>query len=897
MGKRARHGNDWRKRVEDRRKSLAQRFGRIKNIVSRDKRPKDVVESEKSFLSQFEEQIEQQYKDCLHEQTFLIETKNGSIETRKPASKYEDLAALFLQAREHAGLYIVLSWPESFDWPYFSQLLANKTITSDSQYEDGLKVSFYPSTSRRIGKGRGIRIDKDELIHEAREAAQNNCLCARHNAYFALNDFESDEKNCIRHNPSIVENTPFFGLSEDLTWDLIGGGYFKDIYTYMFNFTGNKRRSAIGHLASQLNDPQKTKEGAFLIGPSVSSKDAVVSSVDPVKTDLLFVDGCSKALASLHRGSDFVKSVVAQWINSGHSNSLIVAVDNPKIYKRYIFEAVELYKKNKSSFEKSPIKRFSFFNLDTELTVKTDSDEDVYSRPDKYPELVVIGKQSYNKFARLYTIAKKTDEYDRNLCRQMYRAIGFLDRLITLPISQAELRDWIRELTENWTESDTFTLAKKYLWKSYKREWIRTNDQSGAIASKDEFIKVCDEIVEGSNDVNEVSELLINQLIDGMEGGNHRTLLLVRERRISEFVRDMISDLITSDDDLAVDVAVYSSEVDANSYDDVFVLGFRERDLKDILFELPKGRTGTTVYVSTSTAFKIENELDVILELDSFNSIHPDIQEMKNQIAPLLDSIRHMGMPTEFSIDKSYGNSYDYDYAYASYANIYLSNKLVIDVGKDTTILKCAQGEYYAVTVENIEEGDWILPLDGFIEDIENELGKPLPRTGDDSELLKSYFQMAKNNLKSGFECNTRTEKAHNVFEKMEQIDPELCTQIHEGMINRWIKHIEEFSNEDELSSNSAKKKEHFMLFARAIGITDELSNIFWEDGIKATRVNHIQAGKGISNALKHIILNTMTGSELDLCDAEVAKIMSMADERLSRVELVLPSEGSDTGQ
>ncbi len=136
---------------------------------------------------------------------------------------------------------------------------------------------------------------------------------------------------------------------------------------------------------------------------------------------------------------------------------------------------------------------------------------------------------------------------------------------------------------------------------------------------------------------------------------------------------------------------------------------------------------------------------------------------MKNQITPLLDSIRHMGMPTEFSIDKSYGNSYDYDYAYASYANIYLSNKLVIDVGKDTTILKCAHGEYYAVTVENIEEGDWILPLDGFIEDIENELGKPLPRTGDDSELLKSYFQMAKNNLNQDSRV-IQEKKKHTMF-------------------------------------------------------------------------------------------------------------------------------------
>ena len=108
---------------------------------------------------------------------------------------------------------------------------------------------------------------------------------------------------------------------------------------------------------------------------------------------------------------------------------------------------------------------------------------------------------------------------------------------------------------------------------------------------------------------------------------------------------------------------------------------------------------------------------------------------------------------------------------------------------------------------------------------------------------------------------------------------------------------LEEYSSEDELTSNSAKKKEHFMLFAKALGISDSLSDMFWEEGVKATRVDHIQAGRGISNTLKHILLKTTSGNELDLSDTEVGNVVSMAKQRLIRVELILPTDSSEVSQ
>lgn len=897
MTKNNKQGNDWKRRIADRQKSLVRMNANIRNIDIKDQKSSKIIEKNKKlFFGKFEDKVDKKYKDSLLRETFLVEKKDGQLDKMKPGSIYEDIASLLLQARENTGLYVVLSWPEGVDWPYFTQILANKTITHNCRYEDGLKVSFYPSTPRSLNRGKNIRIDKNGLIREAREAAKNNFFSPRYNTYFALNDFDKDEKEGIRQNPSIIESTPFFGLTDDFNWMVSGGGYFKDIYTYMFNFTGNRRRSAIETHANQLNDPVKTKEGVFSIEASISPKQAVVSSLQPIKTDILYIDGRSKILNIACGGSELIGDVMGAWIKNGHLNSLVIVMDDPKAYKRTVYDAVKLIKKNEKNLGQSIFKRFSFFELDSEITVKDQQiSKDIREKLITVPELVVVGKQSYNKIAKLYQIAKNLETYDKKLCRQMYRAIGFIDRLITLPISQAELRDWIRDLTENWSESDANMLAKKYLWKSYKREWVQKNESSGHIASKDEFLSLCDELELLSSRTSEVSDMLINQLIIGRNEGGQKKLILVKERKISEFVNEMISDLITSDDDIKV--AAYSTGVDISIYDDVYILGLNDRDLKDIIFTFSKGRKNTKVYITITSAFKIENELDVILDLESFEASHPFIQKIKKQISPMLDSIRHMGVPTEFSVEKSYEGSYDYDYAYTSFANIYLSNSQVFDVGKDTTILKYIKDDFYAITVESLEEGDWILPLDGFIEDVEAALGKSLPRASESSDLLKSYFQMARNSLSSKFVCKTRKVKVSKVFGVMQQIDPELCTEIHEGMVSRWIKHIEEFSNEDELSSNSAKKKKHFMLFAKAIGISDTLSNMFWEEGIKATRVNHIQAGKGISDTLKRILLKTMSGSELTLCESEVEKVLSLAKQRLSRVSMILLSEHSYMGQ
>lgn len=899
MARKTGRGNDWQQRVEDRQKSLSSKHDRIKRKGVRRKITKKENDSgEKSFFNKFEEKVDEKYRDILHEEIFLVECNEGKIEPEKPTPIYEDLATLLLQARENIGLYLVLSWPEAIEWPQFAQILANKTITADCGYENGLKVSFYPASVRSMNRGKFIRIDKNELIREARQAAQNNCLCTRHGTYFALNDFDKDEEHNIRQNPCIIESTPYFELDENSEWSVIGGGYFKDIYTCMFNITGNKRRSVIEKLASQLNNPEATREGGFLIPASISPKDAARYAHDPVQTDVLLVDGRSKILNGMRGGSDLVKTVMAKWAGTNQDNSLLVVMDDPKIYKKTVYQAVDLIKDKKVNFDRAMLKRFSFFQLDSEITVSPErANKSSIREFDNVPQLFIAGLKSYNKIAKLYKIAKRIESYDKRLCHQMYRAIGFVDRLVTLPVSQDDLRSWIRDLTENWSEFDTNTLAKKYLWKSYRREWVLENSSSGAVASKNEFLSVCDEIEQEVGETNEVTDLLINQLLDGLNRNNHSVLVLVKERRVCEFVRDMLSDLLAGDDEMDVNVDIYSSDIDSSSYHDVYILGLKERDLKDILFTIPEGKVSTNIYISTASAFKIENELNVVLDLSSFESVHGYISKVKGQITPTLDSIRHMGVPTQYGEYKGHGNSYDYDYAYTSFANVYLSNKQVFDVGKDTTILKFSQGAFYAVNAEHLDEGDWILPLDGFIEEVEADLGRALPREGKDSALLKSYFQMAQKNLSSQFICNTRVERARKVFESMKSINSDVCEEIHEGMVNRWIKHIEEYSSEDELTSNSAKKKEHFMLFAKALGISDSLSDMFWEEGVKATRVDHIQAGRGISNTLKHILLKTTSGNELDLSDTEVGNVVSMAKQRLIRVELILPTDSSEVSQ
>src|SRR5690606_26694023 len=151
-------------------------------------------------------------------------------------------------------------------------------------------------------------------------------------------------------------------------------------------------------------------------------------------------------------------------------------------------------------------------------------------------------------------------------------------------------------------------------------DWLKNNGSSSLVASIDEFLKIGDELEKDASQKNEITELVLNQIIEAQENKDSRNLILVKEKRFVEFVKDLIEDIKQDEDDFKVDVDVYLSSVEPNKYDKILILGLKHNHFKDIVFWLPKAKDFTKVYMSAQIAFKIEREINILLELGSFEA-------------------------------------------------------------------------------------------------------------------------------------------------------------------------------------------------------------------------------------------------------------------------------------
>lgn len=892
MSKKGRKHSDWQRRNEDRQVSLDLKSDRIKRFKSRKTPNAKNNEKKHSYadFGKYENVIDKNWRQRIIDSEYLLYDDLTGCSAVRPESTYRDIASILYRARENKGIYVILCWPTGIEWPHFLQIILNNSITKETNYEDGVKVALYPATARSVGRGRHIRICRTNLVDEAKKAYDEDKLNSRHHVYFALNDFEKDDSGNARQHPSVTDSTPIFECDEVGEWKLVGGGYFKDVYTYMFNFTRDSRRPVIEKVSSALNNPNMTLEGIFLLPSHLSARKAVQLSSSPTKVNLLLIDGREKTLDNLGGSREVIQKLVDNWIEGDSGNSMVVLLDSPKIYQTSVYQVIQAFKRLgiekdlKNSFFRYSFLRKKLSMFDSLAPVKI-SDEKQTDRP----LLEIIGLSNYHQMAKLYKIANKIEVQDRSLCRNMHRAIGFIDRISSLPVSQSELLSWLQELTENWSEADATSIKKKYLWKSYKRNWLRNNGASSLVTSIDEFLGICDQIESRSSRVNEIAELVLTQLIEAQEDKGEKSLILVKERRIAEFVKDLVDDVTRDGDNFNVEVGVYSSSIEPDKYNQILILGLKQKDFRDIVFFIPKAVAFTKVYISAQTAFKFEREIDILCELPSFQDVHPLLLALKEQLKPVLDSIRHLGVPSEYSFPDSYGDSYDFNYEYSSFANIYLSNKQVIDIGKETTIIKYSNNRFRATSIEEIEEGDWIVPMDGLIEELEQRTGKGLSvYKNEDEDLLKSYFKLAKQSISNNFNFKTRTERAEKILSAMKGIDVEACRSLHAGMVIRWVKHIEEYEEcGGALVAGSAKNKVSYLLFANSLKIPNKLAEVFWDQGIKANRVAHIQEGRGVSSRIKHVLVGTMSGNELGLDDDDIEKLTELAKERLCRIEMI----------
>ena len=160
------------------------------------------------------------------------------------------------------------------DWLVVSQFLANKHLLRVSTYSDEYKLGIFPAKTTAFGRLKRFRINRQNLIEEAQKVASTGLRDnPRVMAYLSLQEFSRIDSPTEREHPSLKDLTPYFYHRDQEGWLLYSNGYLSDIYTYMFNASGNRRRGTIRKVSDSLNEPMTTTEGVFLVPPGTPGRE------------------------------------------------------------------------------------------------------------------------------------------------------------------------------------------------------------------------------------------------------------------------------------------------------------------------------------------------------------------------------------------------------------------------------------------------------------------------------------------------------------------------------------------------------------------------------------------------------------------------------------------------
>ena len=198
---------------------------------------------------------------------------------------------------------------------------------------------------------------------------------------------------------------------------------------------------------------------------------------------------------------------------------------------------------------------------------------------------------------------------------------------------------------------------------------------------------------------------------------------------------------------------------------------------------------------------------------------------------------------------------------------------------------------YEVVYPEDIVEGDAVLAMDeAFTSEIERVVEIRLTGENESQFVVRNYFAMAKQIIASRYIQKTRAGRSKAVLNRMKELDPECVKELNINMVQRWMKHIEDFEAHiegDDISSGSARDKEHFLLFAGALNMDLDLADIIWQQGIKALRVNHMQEGRQTNNLIRQLLTGSLSHRSFNIDENSYQEIVRVAEENTFQVEMI----------
>lgn len=868
-----------------------------KKIKSR----KDPTETTQISKPAFREINHFQYLPMVSRHSGLLSEGSSGLQKITPSRSYQEAAALLLSALENKGIYCLLSWPTGFEWPGLIAALASRSLSERCTDEINLRAVVYPSSRTTTGRYNDIRIPCEAILAEPKslldEGKRN--LSSRHQALLCLIDLEDLNDN--RKHPKLKDLTPSFEWDKEKErWIKYGPDYLEDIYKLMGSATPRgrsqaSRRPIIQKYAKTFTDPDNTPEGIFQIPGSVSPRLAAGILRKSV-ADVVIIDARD---IRINRQTGLLKQLVLlteYFSKEPELPSLFLLFNDLPHLTRFKNSLLTAYKKvnKKAKKQLKPLSEFQWLRSADNIYGLQDS-------PTYFPENVfchVTDASSLHAISQLNQMAGREQRNgDVVLAGEIRKLAGFLMRVIDLPVGQKSLQKWMSHITQGWSENDAIRYSSRFLWSTYLRRWKSDHIGQGIERIIIEKINKISSLALHEQASTSIIQNKLGDLVKSLVDSRQKVLVLINDHALVGPVKEYISGVVGEADAYYVDITCFSKLKSFAGYGALIVAGFNRNNYKYLLSTIDRIPKQYHLISGAHSAAQIYEDLKLLSSIDSYESIHPFINKILNQLNGPITSFKKLGIPLDLKYKSGDSISCSYEPAEQteSYAIIDLRNHAPLEVGEHSKVMRQTDDDsahpYAVVYAKDIVEGDAVLAIDeAFTSEIEDMVDIRLAGQDDSKSVARHYFTIAKQNIARLYPQKTRIGRSNAVLKRMLELNPSRTEGPNVNMVQRWMKHIEDLeveSEEDDISSGSAREKQHFLLFTNALDVGSELAEIIWLQGIKALRVNHMQEGRQANNLIRQLLAGSLPYSSLNVDEQSYQAILEIAKESTFQVEMI----------
>ncbi len=457
--------------------------------------------------------------------------------------------------------------------------------------------------------------------------------------------------------------------------------------------------------------------------------------------------------------------------------------------------------------------------------------------------------------------------------RQTQRTNRFLRRITTLPCGMAELRKWLLEAGLSDEAMDSY--SRNFIWKTHELSLQRMiSDTSAAVVTPHvrRLIKEIDKLYCGFENGTPMAFALLEE-VRWVLSNAHGRVVIVFPRWFQAMLaeRFLLSQGIGQDQDAERIGYQYGKVPEAILDDesvDALIVACNPEDHLDLLLSRDfRGRLGTFLLFDIEGAKRASRLLDIILQDSQLRGYHRRAGTIKTALDKqiprhLLTSPLMPDLGSAFKLSDGWREEADTDPVLktADHIILYFVDRGPLLCGRDSMFRVYDRESWNAPkfiikNAKDLSEGDQVFLMP---DDLRSEI-EALLRTGGKQSVqhlfLENYHQEI-SRLTASI-SRKKTVVARAIFEAMCRLDPEMEKRENVTNVLRWIS-IEGLREVpiEERRPQAPRRRRHFLAFAKAIGIEQNMAETYWNLSICQIRKDRINEGRGAGEFFTNLLFD-----------------------------------------